>query len=103
MSHHINESEQSEAIRIKTGASSHDRDSRSEDLLKTHYSLSNISTDVSVLIPKTLLRLILYTRETNEPDSDTILSQPKNGSDGTLLIPARQVSLKLNYYNKVQN
>ena len=35
--------------------------------LKSHYSLSKISTDVSVQILKTLLRLGLYTRETYEP------------------------------------
>ena len=34
---------------------------------KSHYSLSKISTDVSVLILETLLRLDLYTRETYEP------------------------------------
>ena len=34
---------------------------------KSHYSLSKISTDVSVHILKTLLRLALYTRETYEP------------------------------------
>ena len=28
------------------------------------------------------------------------LLRPKNGRDGTRLIPPRQVSLKLNYYNK---
>ena len=35
--------------------------------LKSHYSLSKISTDVSVQILKTLRRLGLYTRETYEP------------------------------------
>lgn len=34
--------------------------------LKSHYSLSKISTDVSIQILKTLLRLGLYTRETYE-------------------------------------
>ena len=32
--------------------------------------------------------------------SDTILSRSKNGRDDTRLIPPRQVSLELNYYNK---
>ena len=30
------------------------------------------------------------------------MSRPKNGRDGTRLIPPRQVSLKLNHYNKVR-
>lgn len=34
---------------------------------KIHYSLSKISTDVSVLIFETLHRLDLYTHETDEP------------------------------------
>ena len=34
---------------------------------KSHYSLSNIGTDVSVTIVETLFRLDLYTRETYEP------------------------------------
>ena len=36
-------------------------------LPKSHYSLSKISTDVSIPILKTLFRLDLYTRETYEP------------------------------------
>ena len=64
-------------------------------------SLSEISTDVSVLILETLRRLGLYTRETYERGSDTILSWPKNGCDGTRLIPPRQVSLNLDHNNKI--
>ena len=30
------------------------------------------------------------------------MSRPKNGRDGTCLIPPRQVSLKLHYNNKMQ-
>ena len=36
---------------------------------KSHYSLSKISANVSVQILKTLVRLVLYTRKTYEPEA----------------------------------
>ena len=83
------------------GPSTHNRIQEVKIFPRSHYSLSKIGTDVSVPIIETLFRLDLYTRETYEPGAlIPFLSRPKNGRDDTLLIPPRQVSLKLNYYNK---
>ena len=61
------EREQSEVIRIRSDQGRTIENQVIKIFPKSHHSLSKISTDVSVLIIETLLRLGLYTHETYEP------------------------------------
>jgi len=87
------EREQSEVIRIRSDQGRTIENQVIKIFPKSHHSLSKISTDVSVPILETLLRLGLYTWDLWTWGSDTILSHPKSGCDGTCPFPTGHVSL----------
>ena len=68
-----NEREWNGSIRIKSDQVRTIEFQKVKIFPKSHHSLSKMGTYISVQIIETLLRLDLYTRETYEPDSDTIL------------------------------
>lgn len=80
MNHHIDESEWCEAVRIKMDQVRTIDIQEMKIFSKSHHSLSKISTNVSVPLIETLLRLNLCTRETYEPGALTpFCHYPKMG------------------------